>query len=58
MFWPVMFEAAGNVGPERAFKNNADIIFGNLYLWGTRQHTQQAQQTASPEDSRAQTTAA
>ena len=51
MFWPVMFEAASNVGPERAPKTNADIVFGNPYLWApdsthSKHSRQQAQQTA------------
>ena len=52
MFWPVMFEAAGNVGPERAPKKSADIIFGNPYLWGTK--TAHTASTADSKPSRQQ----
>ena len=51
MFWPVMFEAASNVGPERAPKKNADIVVeiptcGAPDSIHSKHSRQQAQQTA------------
>ena len=47
MFWRVIFEAVSNVGPERAPKKNADIVFWKSLFVG-----HQTAHTASTADSK------